>query len=228
MSCLERAVLSEPRFAPAWSALAVLYLHEHMFGYDPQPDREPALARALEAVRTSLDIDGSGRDCSRHARGHLARERRRRRISTGRGARTRDLPGASRRIVVDWLFARRGRGLAARRTVARRGLPLTPNVPGWANVAYAFRYLQTQDYEQALDWSLRADAPDWYVTSMTVAASAALAGRGDIAQREVRRLLELNPDFERTGREQLGKWHMDAALLTTLLDGLRLAGLQIA
>jgi tetratricopeptide (TPR) repeat protein len=107
-------------------------------------------------------------------------------------------------------------------------LPLTPNVPGWANVAYAFRYLQTQDYERALDWSLRSDAPDWYITSMTVAAAAALAGRSDIAEREAKHLLELYPDFERTGREQLGKWGMDATLLTRLLDGLRLAGLNLA
>ena len=227
-SCLERAVLGEPRFAPAWSALAVVYLHEQMFGYDPQPDSEPALTRALEAVRTSLDIDGSGRVAAVALAG----------IWLARGDDAEFHEAAERALAISpkhpalsmltgYLFAVAGdwqRGVP----LLDDALPLTPNVPGWANVAYAFRYLQTQDYEQALDWSLRSDAPDWFVTSMTVAASAALAGREDIAEREVRRLLELYPDFERTGREQLGKWHMDAALLTTLLDGLRLAGLQIA
>jgi adenylate cyclase len=107
-------------------------------------------------------------------------------------------------------------------------LPLTTNPPGWVCVGYAFRYLETHDYEQALDWSLRSDAPNWFGTALTVTASAALAGRMDIAEREKKRLLALYPDFESTGRAQLAKWHMDPALLETLLDGLRIAGLRIA
>jgi adenylate cyclase len=107
-------------------------------------------------------------------------------------------------------------------------LPLTTNVPGWAYIGYAFRYLETHDYEQALDSALRSDAPNWFVTSMTVSASAALAGRMDIARREKARLLELYPDFENTGRAQLAKWNLDPTLLAALLEGLRLAGLTLA
>ncbi len=106
-------------------------------------------------------------------------------------------------------------------------MPLTTNVPGWAYIGYAFRYLETHDYEQALDWSLRSDAPNWFVTSLTVTASAALAGRVDIAQREKARLLELYPDFEGRGRAQLAKWNLDPTLLAALLDGLKLAGLNV-
>jgi adenylate cyclase len=107
-------------------------------------------------------------------------------------------------------------------------MPLTTNVPGWAYIGYAFRYLETRDYQQALDWSLRSDAPNWFVTSMTVTASAALAGRADIAKREKARLLELYPDFESTGRAQIAKWNLDPTLLAALLDGLKLAGLNLA
>jgi hypothetical protein len=87
--------------------------------------------------------------------------------------------------------------------------------------------LETGDYQQALDWSLRSDAPNWFVTPMTVTASAALAGRVDIAKREKARLLELYPDFESTGRAQIAKWNLDPTLLAALLDGLKLAGLNL-
>ena len=66
------------------------------------------------------------------------------------------------------------------------------------------------------------------MTALTVTASAALAGRADIAQREKMRLLELYPDFESAGRARLEKWNLNPALFETLLDGLRLAGLQIS
>jgi adenylate cyclase len=225
--CMQRAVVSEPRFATAWSALAVLYLHEHTFGYDPQPDRGPALARALEAVRTALDIDGSGRVAATsivsvrlaegdHAGYQQAVERALAIVPSH--------PAVGLQIGYSLTLAGEWERGAALLDASR---PTTPNVPGWVEIGYAFRYLQTQDYDEALEWALRSDAPNWFVAPMTVAAAAALAGRNDIAQREAKRLLELYPDFERVGREQLGRWNMSTPLLTALLDGLRSAGLRI-
>jgi tetratricopeptide (TPR) repeat protein len=225
---LQRAVKGEPRFAPAWSALGVLYLHERLYGYSPQPDRAPPLDRALEAVRTSLDIDGSGRVAAVTLAGiRLAGgDRRAFNAAVERPLAMKPLhPAVS--LLLGYLLIESGdwqRGAP----MLDEALPLTTNVPGWAYVGYAFRYLETGDYAQALDWSLRSDAPNWFVTPMTVTASAALAGRTDIAQREKARLLELYPDFESTGRAQIARWNLDPTLLATLLDGLRLAGLNLA
>ena len=228
LRCLQRAVKGEPRFAPTWSALAVLYLHERLYGYSPQPDRAPPLDRALEAVRTSLDIDGSGRVAAVTLAGiRLAGgDRRAFNAAVERPLAIKPLhPAVS--LLLGYLLIESGdwqRGAP----MLDEALPLTTNVPGWAYVGYAFRYLETGDYAQALDWSLRSDAPNWFVTPMTVTASAALAGRTDIAQREKARLLELYPDFESTGRAQIARWNLDPTLLATLLDGLRLAGLNLA
>jgi adenylate cyclase len=228
LRCMQNAVKAEPRFAPAWSALAVLYLHEHLFGYSPEPDRGPPLDRALEAARTSLDTDGSGRVASialaaiRLADGD--RQAFYAAIDRSLDAKTAH-PATS--LLAGYLLIQAGdwqRGTP----LLDESLPLATNVPAWAYVGYAFRYLETHDYEKALDWSLRSDAPSWFMTALTITASAALAGRADIAQREKMRLLELYPGFESTGRAQLAKWNMDPALLETLLDGLRLAGLTIA
>jgi adenylate cyclase len=228
LRCLERAVKGEPRFAPAWSALGVLYLHEHLYGYSQQPDRGPPLARALEAVRTSLDIDGSGRVAAVTLAGvRLAGGDRHAFDAAVERSLAMAPPHPAVSLLAGYLLIESGdwqRGAP----MLDEALPLTTNVPGWAYIGYAFRYLQTHDYEQALDWSLRSDAPNWFVTSMTVTACAALAGRTDIAQREKARLLELYPDFESTGRAQISKWNLDPTLLAALLDGLRLAGLTLA
>jgi len=228
LRCMQNAVKAEPRFAPAWSALAVLYLHEHLFGYSQEPDRGPPLDRALEAVRTSLDTDGSGRVAGialaaiRLANG----DRQEFYQAIDRSLAPKEAHPATS-LLAGYLLIQAGdwqRGAP----LIDGALPLTTNVPAWAYVGYAFRYLETHDYEQALDWSLRSDAPNWFMTALTVTASAALAGRADIAQREKMRLLELYPDFESSGRARLANWNMDPALLATLLDGLRLAGLRIA
>jgi adenylate cyclase len=228
LQCLQRAVKGEPRFAPAWSALGVLYLHEHLYGYSPQPDRAPPLDRALEAVRTSLDIDGSGRVAAVTLAGiRLASgDRRAFEAAVERPLNTKPLHPAAA-LLLGYLLIESGdwqRG----KPLLDDASPLTTNVPGWANIGYAFGYLEMHDYAQALESSLRSDAPNWFVTPMTVTASAALAGRTDIAQREKARLLELYPDFESTGRAQIAKWHLDPTLLAALLDGLKLAGLNLA
>jgi adenylate cyclase len=228
LRCLQRAVKGEPRFAPSWSALGVLYLHEHLYGYSPQPDRAPPLDRALEAVRTSLDIDGTGRVAAVTLAGIrlAAGDRRAFESAADRSLAAKPVHPAVA-LLLGYLLIESGdwqRGAP----MLDEALPLTTNVPGWAYVGYAFRYLQTRDYEQALEWSLRSDAPNWFVTSMTVTAAAALAGRVDIARREKARLLELYPDFESTGRAQIAKWNLDPTLLAVLLDGLKLAGLNLA
>jgi adenylate cyclase len=228
LRCMQNAVKAEPRFAPAWSALAVLYLHEQLFGYSPQPDRAPPLDRALEAARTSLDIDGSGRvaTISLAAIRLAAGDRREFYQAIDRSLAPESAHPATS-LLAGYLLIQAGdwqRGAP----LIDAALPLTTNAPAWVYVGYAFRYLETRDYDRALDWSLRSDAPNWFMTALTVTASAALAGRTDIAQREKARLLELYPDFENTGRAQLAKWNMDPVLLGTLLDGLRLAGLTIA
>jgi adenylate cyclase len=225
--CMERVVATEPKLAEAWSALAALYLHERTFGYGGKANRDTAIERALEAARKSLDITGS----DRIAAVTIASIR----LSTGdregfeRGTR-RALeikpvrPGVAGRIgflcVVagDW----------------ERGLPLmeeaileTTFVPGWYYSAYAFRYLLTHEYAQALDWAVKIDAPTWFAAPMTIAAAAALAGSTDTAQREAARLLELDPAFPTTGRARLRSWGLDEELQATLLEGLRLAGLSV-
>lgn len=224
--CMQRTVSSEPQSATAWSALAVLYLHEHNFGFTPQPDRGDALERALEAVRRALDIDGTDRVAAITMPGiQLAGGDREGFERSVERALAISPPHPAVRAQIGYLLTLAGdwqRG----RPLVEEAIPVTANVPGWYNVTYAFAYLQAGDYEAAHEWALRIDAPNWFVTPLTVAATAALVGRKELAKREVARLLELYPDFASTGRRQLATWQLNESLRAILLDGLELAGLS--
>jgi adenylate cyclase len=227
-SCMERSVAMAPSFAPGWSALGVLYLHEYTFGYNPKPDREPALDRALEAARRSLDLNGGGRVAAaslagvQYARGEdeafAAAVQRALSITPGH-------PGMLAQIGMLLIISgdlKRGVPLV------EEAMPFAVHPPVWHYTAFAFANLQTGHYEEALQWALKVDAPKWFVAPMTVAASAALAGRPEVADREIKRLLALEPDFATNGRALLRRWRLNDQLLEPLLEGLRRAGLPLS
>jgi TolB-like protein/Flp pilus assembly protein TadD len=225
--CMENTAAVEANRPEVWSALAVLYLHQRTFGYGDEAARETAIDRALEAVRKALDITGNDRVGAvaiagiRQATGDRASFER-----TAERALEIEPVHPAIAAQVGYLYVVGGQW--------ERGLPLidgaipdTAFVPGWYYSAHAFRYLQTGDYAQAFEWALKIDAPRWFATHMTLAAAAGLAGRADIAERETTRLLELDPDFPAEGRERLHAWGLNEQLRTTLLEGLRLAGMAV-
>ena len=225
--CMERLAAIVPNRPEVWSSLAVLYLHERTFGYGDETRRGTAIDRALEAVRKSLDIAGNDRIAAWAMAG----------IRLSSGDREAFERAAERALEIGPVLpAMRGQ-IGYLYVIAgdwQRGLPLieqaiseTVSVPGWYYTGYAFRYLQTGDYAQALEWALQIDAPRWFAAPMTVATAAGLAGRPDIAEREMARLLELEPDFAVTGRARLAAWGLDEPLRATLIEGLRLAGLAV-
>jgi adenylate cyclase len=228
VDCMERSVARVPRFAQGWSALGVLYLHEHVFGYNARPEQGPPLDRALEAVRRSLDLSGGGRV----AAASLAS------IRYARGEDAAFAAAVDRALAITpghpGMLAQIGMLL----TVAgdlRRGVPLVKDAmpfvvhpPVWHYTALAFAALQTGQYDDALHWALKVDAPSWFVAPMTVAACAALAGQQEIADREVRRLLALDPDFATNGPALLRRWRLNDQLLAALFEGLRRAGVQVS
>ena len=227
LACFERAVQREPKFADAWAGLALLYLDEYGFGYNPQPSPTRALDRAREAARTALDIDGDD------LLGNLALARVRffsgdfdgfersatRLLALGpNDQQTIGLLGAL------WAIAGRvDRGLPLIERASRSPQPLPA-----AYVGRAVIDLRNGRPQDALEWALKVDSPNWYIAPMLVAASAGLAGRQDIAQRAVDRLLILYPGFPEHAREEISKWQPDPSLLAALLRGLTDAGLSVA
>jgi len=104
---------------------------------------------------------------------------------------------------------------------------LNPHFPGWYRLATVFNAYRTRDYRAAVDAALRIQMPGYFWTSVTCAAAFGQLGESEAAQKALRELLVIRPNFATTARTELEKWfHPDLA--EHFLEGLRKAGLEAA
>jgi len=222
LQCFERTTNVVNDQATAWAGLALLLADRYAYGYGaPLNDDGPALDRAREAARTALDIDGdnvlanlalaevqffSGEDFRRTGERALAlRPNRAQTLAT---------------LGTLYVFAgETERGLP----MVDRSIELTAKPPGWIYATRALADLRAQRYADAVVAALKIDAPNWPLGELIVAASAALAGRADLAERARVRLLNLDPRAEDTLPALLERWRVDPMVRDDLERGLATA-----
>jgi hypothetical protein len=108
-----------------------------------------------------------------------------------------------------------------------KALAASPHPPAWYYLPHVLNDIRRQDFDAALVWARKMDAPNWFMAPMLVAATAALAHHDDIAKRATLRLLGLYPDFPQSAQSELEKWHFDDELFERTMRGLRAAGLTV-
>jgi tetratricopeptide (TPR) repeat protein len=92
--------------------------------------------------------------------------------------------------------------------------------------ANAYAHLYTGHYEEAVSWAEQAirEQPNYQTAIRSLAASAALAGQLEKAQRAMARLRQLEPTLRISNlRDVLGSYRAED--FARLADGLRKAGL---
>jgi TolB-like protein/Tfp pilus assembly protein PilF len=221
---LERSVAQVPGYADAWAMLAMVHCDEYTLGTKPEGS---LLDRALETARRAVKAGPSN---------HLAYQNLayayflRREFGPCRNAAERTLAlnslDGSNVWFMGLLTAYTGewdRGCA----LVDQAMRLNPHYPGkyrYPLVANAYR---KADYADALNEALKLNMPDLFYTPLWVAAAAAQLGDKELAEKALRDLLRLKPNFDEIARENLGKW-FQAELVEHIIDGLRKAGLEIA
>jgi tetratricopeptide (TPR) repeat protein len=225
VDCFERAVIAEPGYADAWAGLAQTYLNAYRFSLPA--GASDALDRAREATRRALDIDGRNRLATlaltriRFFEGDATGIEAAAERALGVGPNNPDVLAFVGLVMLATDQADRGLPLLA------KALELSWHPPGWFFLGYVFHFVRVGDYEAALSWALRVDSPDWILTPLLVAATAALAGDIELAERSAARLRDFYPTVELTVRADLELWHLDDVLMERLLAGLRGAGIEV-
>lgn len=225
VACLDMALARDPGYADAWAGLANMLIYEFRLGYGPDP--AAARERATEAARKALDIDGS------NTLGVLAMAR----LTFLQGDLDRFEYHADRLLGLapnDPLALALIGSYFVTSNQAGRGLPLLDRAielsfrpPGWFYLGYALEAIRREDYATALRWAQRTDMPNWYFAPLMMSATAALSGNIELASRSLERALELAPDLTSTARPALALWQFDEPTLKRILDGLRIAGLDV-
>jgi adenylate cyclase len=222
LKCFERATRVANAQATAWAGLALLLTDRHAYGYGASPTNgTAALDRAREAARSALDIDGdnvlanlalaqvqffSGEDFRR----------------TGQRALALRPDRAQTLAMLGTLYVFAGepeRGLP----MVDRSIELTAKPPGWIYATRALAELRAQRFAEAVAAALKIDAPNWPLGELIVAATAALAGRADLADRARGRLLTLDPRAADTLPALLERWRVDPMVRDELQRGLAAA-----
>jgi TolB-like protein/Tfp pilus assembly protein PilF len=223
-SGLESAVRKAPASGDAWAMLALLCVQDYAQGFNLQTD---ALEKGLAAARRAVEVAPSN---------HLAhyglaqalfflKEFQSFRNAAERAVALNPMDGNALAFLGELLSysgdCERGAALAA------RAKQLNPNHPGFYWFADFYNAYRQQDYRSALAAALNLNLPGHMGAHMVLAATYGQLGEREAAEKAVRDLLKLRPDFASIARGLLGQWWIPE-YVEQLIDGWRKAGLEIA
>jgi len=104
--------------------------------------------------------------------------------------------------------------------LAERARQLNPNHPGWYWAVTFLDAYRKGDYRSARSFLLKGNQPRHFFTLALLAAVHGQLGERDAADKVLREVLTLKPDFPWTGRDEFRKWYLPE-LVEPLMDGLR-------
>ena len=221
-SALELAVATAPTYADAWAMLALLCAQEYGQGFDLLPD---SLASGATAARRAVEAGPSN---------HLAhfslaqvlffqKELQAFQNTAERAAALNPMDGNSIAFLGELLTYSGDpeRGLE----LAGRAKQLNPHHPGWYWFADFYHWYNQRDYQAALDVALKVNLPGHWGENCALAAAYGQLGEREAAEKALRKLLDLRPDFAEIAPEEFAKWWNDE-FAENMMDGLRKAGLE--
>jgi TolB-like protein/tRNA A-37 threonylcarbamoyl transferase component Bud32/cytochrome c-type biogenesis protein CcmH/NrfG len=221
---LERAVRSAPNHGDSWAMLSHMYSNDYWHGRDSGPED---VDRALAAARRAVDVTPSN---------HLSywalalalyckRDLPACRLAAERAIELNRMDGSSVAFMA-CLIANSGdweRGCA----IAEHASALNPNHSGWHRHLAVYNAYNKGDYQAARTAADRLNMPANFQEPAMRAAIYGQLGEPDLAQKAVREVLALEPDFARAAPVFYPKM-LNPELVKHLIEGWRKAGLQIA
>jgi TolB-like protein len=219
---LEHAVQIAPAQSDCWTMLSIIYKEEFAQGFNLRPD---PLGRAFSAAQRALEGDPSNH-LTHHALASIfffRKELEAFRAAADRAITLNPLDGFTIAYLA-FLIAFSGEwslGCA----LAERAHDLNPHHPGWYWFAHLFNAYRKGEYANAIDIGLRIDMPNFWRTSLVLAASYGQLADIKNAARFLHSLEAARPGFASVAREEMSKW-WDPALVEHLLDGLVKSGMK--
>jgi adenylate cyclase len=224
LEVLERAVAREPESGFAWCLLAFLYGQSYSLQLFPL---DSPLERALVAAQKGAALEPQTQ-MTRTALAHVHFFRNDRELFLPETETALALnPNAPGPIgFLGWLLALYGEwepGLA----LLGKGMKLNPYYPGWFHLAPFVNFYRQGRYGEAYQEALAFQMPQFFWDPLLRAAALGRLGRESEGARARAELLRLRPDFPVAGPFLISCFVKFPSLVADLLDGLRLAGLEL-
>ena len=225
--CLERATEREPDYADAWALLGMSYLDQIRLRTAPRSRDQDVLDQALRAAQRSAEL---APDSALAHRSLLL-------VHSFRGEVEQAVASGERAVALGpnnaEVLAEFGMRLAFMGQW-ERGISLiddaiahNPEHPGWYHTAPALNFYRQGRYAEALEEGKQIAAPDWLHNHTILAMIYGQLGQKEQAWAAVRRILQMDPDFEKDAWYEVQLRNFPASMAEQMIDGLRKAGLRI-
>jgi adenylate cyclase len=224
LHALEQAVTREPECGLAWSLLAFLYFNNYRLQFSPlKTPVEKAQVFITKGV--ALDPQNQMVRASMVLLQFFLNERDLFLLEAEKAlALNPQSPFLSGYLgMLLALYGEWERGLA----ILEKGMELNPHCPGWFHVAPCLYFYHQGRYLEALQEAQQFQMPQFFWDPLLRAAALGQLGRDQEAAQALRELMAVKPDFPSQARFLIGCYAKSPDLFEGLLDGLRLAGLQI-
>jgi len=222
LNAMEKAVEIDPEYGLAWAVLGHLHADNHALGFC---EIDKPLEKALKYAHKGLALEPENQFV--HDALTLVYFHRGEKASFLKHLDTTLAlnPNAPYIVgVAGWHLALYGewdRGLS----LLQKGMRLNPYHPTWFYLATFMDCYNRKDYEAAYVEALKFNYPDLFWDPLMRAAALGQLDDTHEAEKALKELLALIPDFESTGRQLMGNYVKIPDLIESLAAGLTAAGL---
>lgn len=225
--CLERAIQTDPAYATAHAALALVRIDPIRLRRAPREEWPSILDDALLAARRAVDLapdNPRGYQALHHVKWLMGEVEQ----SIGAGERALALNPNDAEMMAELAFRYGLRAEWAKAVpLLERAFAQDPDLPSSYRVTLSLHHYVSGRFEEALAEATRIDLPDYRYAHMMRAMAYAQLGRLNEAAASVQRLLQLEPQFARTIVPDLQASSVHPDLIRVVIDGLRKAGLDV-
>jgi TolB-like protein/Tfp pilus assembly protein PilF len=225
--CLERVTEREPDYADAWALLGMSYLDQIRLRMAPRSRDQDLLDQALRAAQKSAEVAPDSALAHRslllvHSfRGEVEQ-------AVASGERAVALGPNNPEVLAEFgmrvaFMGQWERGIA----LIDEAMARNPEHPGWYHTAPALNFYRQGRYAEALQEAKQFVAPDWLHNHTILAMIYGQLGQKEQAWATVRRILQMDPDFEKNAWYEVQLRNFPESMVGQMIDGLRKAGLRI-
>jgi hypothetical protein len=212
----------EPGNSRAWAYLAMLHVHEVLFGFNPMPDAEH---RAQQAADLALSTDATNQSgwVARALAAFVNRDLTAFRAAADRAIELNPLSTLS--VGTMGLHLAYSGDMARGTALVRRAMALNPNHPGWYHIALFLDAYGRGDGDAAMMHAKRITMPHIPTAALLPIAAAGRFDRTADARAGIEELSKHHAELLETGtaRATLGRWFWDGPLLDSVLEGVERA-----
>lgn len=221
---LEKAILHDPNDPVVVASLADLYASDYQLGYNTVPD---ALNKAQEFALRAIAMDGTSQTAYWALALVFFLRRNRPQFEKTIKQVVPLNPANSYMLVATGLLIGLADNIEEGLALMERAMELNPASPGWMLIVSYCKHYKSGNFEAALNDALLINTPGCFWDPMLRSAVYGQLGYWDEAQKAIRELLAIQPDFVQNYKRYVHTLAFGDKSAAELEDGLKKAGLPL-